>query len=58
MVMRRTNMKKTTRILWSKAYGVFICEKCNSLIHYNFGFDQCPYCGRTVTHTDKRGESL
>lgn len=51
--MKRRN--EPTRILWDSYKAAFICEKCGRLIYYNFGFDHCPYCGRYVTHTDKRG---
>ena len=55
MSKRARSCRETTRILWSERCEAFVCEKCGKLIHYNFGFDDCPYCGRRVIHTDERG---
>lgn len=46
-----------TRIIWSALLGVFVCERCGLILHYDFGFTACPYCGRQAVHKDERGLS-
>ncbi len=58
MGKRSRNCVGTTRILWNPDYETYICEKCGKVIQYNFGYRHCPYCGRRVIHTDKRGYEL
>lgn len=46
--------RPTTRILWNPNYETYQCEKCKAIMHYNFDFALCPYCGRKITYTDER----
>lgn len=55
MGRRSKNCIETTKILWDRNYEEYICEKCRMVIHYNFGYKHCPYCGRRVIRTDERG---
>lgn len=50
-----TKRTDTTRILWSASLGVFVCERCGMILHYDFGFTACPYCGRQAIHKDECG---
>ena len=51
---QRARRAGETRFVWSDVYEEYQCEKCGKLIHYNFGFELCPYCGRKVAQTDER----
>lgn len=45
---------EATHIRWNPEYGYYQCEKCKSVMHYNFGFRFCPYCRRKVLSNDPR----
>ena len=49
---------ETTRIIWHHTYEVFECVKCHSIMHYNFGFERCPYCFRRVESIGRRGMTI
>ena len=55
---RRPKNVETTTIVWNSDYEFFQCTKCKNVMHYNLGFVNCPYCGRMVTKSDKRGVSI
>lgn len=51
---RKRPAADTTRLIWLDGYGALACEKCGSVLHWNFGFRRCPYCRLKITHSDER----
>lgn len=43
-----------TRIVWDDAYEEYKCEKCKAIMHCQFDFKYCPYCGSRVISIDER----
>lgn len=54
MMARILTALEATHIRWNPEYGFYQCEKCKSVMHYNFGFRFCPYCRRKVLSNDTR----
>lgn len=52
----RYKVRKTdsTKIVWNQEFEIYQCEKCKSILHYQFDFRYCPYCRRAITHADER----
>lgn len=44
----------TTRLVWDDAIGELKCEKCEAVLHWNFGFKRCPYCHRRIEKVEQR----
>ena len=45
---------EATRLIWDGACEEYRCEKCRAMLHWNYGFRICPYCGRRIAGTDER----
>ena len=48
----------TTEIRWNYELETYECVKCHSIMHYNFDFALCPYCGRRIVRSDDRRYAL
>ena len=55
---RRNRPIEHTRLIYDVAIEELKCEKCDSVLHWNFGFKRCPYCGRKIDRVDERRARL
>lgn len=45
-----------TEIRWNHFYETHECIRCHCMLHYDFDFRYCPYCGRTIRRNTQHRE--